>query len=502
VSRARGATTILRLADRTDIPAGLVSFQDAGYESMDAERPQSSHFAPAGLSRRDRDAGPGIVGAGACLSRCLEWSAREKGVRFMMNRGMDELIRRDQFSGRVLGIKASYTPRFDPNTGVRLESFWDEGNIDERRDTVYIRARRAVVLASGGHSGNPEFRSMFYPAMKEPAYNTSAWALIGPGRARDASGIIAGMRIGANLAGMQQNYNHISTWHIQDQLATPDAYTGMTPGHPTFPFRGSTGIAIGSSGFEQLIVVNQVGKRFYAEDQMPGRTASVEWPGGPREGLPNEWDKHVIGDWRNNRPEWVRQTYNYISAVDAALAINEGSQPPDYLPGPIWAIFDQAAVERGGWNLEFPFTADNGHFFQADTLEELQVMLMAHTFTRVPMTNLPDTVERWNGFVDAGEDPDFEREGGMHKLAAPPFYAATVKIVWHDSYGGLRINGNTEVLDMEGRAIPGLFAGGEATGGGTQHGLGRCLVHGFMAGIQAARNPEIETRRRAAIQIV
>lgn len=496
VSRARGATSILRLGDVTDIPAGTVSLEDAG--GPDA---LSTHFAPAGLRSRESTAGPGIVGAGACLARCLEYSAREKGAQFLLNRGMDELIREEPFSGRVLGIKASYTPRHDPDTGNRLESFWNNGNIDDTSDTLYIRARRAVVLATGGHAGNPTFRSMFYPAMLEPAYNTSAWALIGPGRARDASGIIAGMKIGANLAGMQQNYNHVSTWHIQDLLGTPDAYTDMTPGHPTFPFRGSTGIAIGSSGFEQLIVVNQVGKRFYAEDQMPGRTASVEWPGGPREGLPNDWDEHVIGDWRNNRPEWVRQTYNYISAVDAALAINEGSQPPEYLPGPIWAIFDSAAVERGGWNLEFPYTADNNHFFEADTIDELADKVMAHQFSRVPMTNLRETVDKWNEYVDNGEDPEFEREAGMHRIDTPPFYAATVKIVWHDSYGGLRINGNTEVIDLEGQPIPGLYAGGEATGGGTQHGLGRCLVHGYIAGNKAASAPAARRGRRAATVI-
>lgn len=493
VSRARAATSILKLGSRTDIPAGTVSLADAG-----GPEARSTHFAPAGLRARESTAGPDIVGAGACLSRCLEYSAREKGVRFMLNRGMDELIREEQFSGRVLGIRTSYTPRHDPNTGARLESFWNDGNIDEIRDTVNIRARRAVIVATGGHSGNPTFRSMFYPAMAEPAYNTSAWALIGPGRARDGTGIIAGMKVGANLAGMQQNYNHVSTWHIQDLLATPDAYTDMTPGHPTFPFRGSTGIAIGSSGFEQLIAVNQVGKRFYAEDQMPGRTASVEWPAGPREGTPNAWNEHVVGDWRNNRPEWVRETYNYISAVDAALAINEGSKPPDYLPGPIWAIFDAASVERGGWNLDYPYTADNLHFFEADTIEELEDRIMAHPYSRVRMTNLRETVDRWNSFVDGGEDSDFEREAGMHKIQTPPFYAATLKIVWHDSYGGLRVNGKMQVIDLEGRVIPGLYSGGEASGGGTQHGLGRCLVHGYIAGHEAAAEHAFVRGRRAA----
>ena len=233
---------------------------------------------------------------------------------------------------------------------------------------------------------------------------------------------------------------------------------------------------------------------------MPGRTASVEWPAPPREGTPNEWDQHVIADWRNNRPEHVRTTYNYIAAVDAALAINEGSEPPDYLPGPIWAIFDQAAVDRAGWDLSFPNTADNDHFFQADTIQELAEHIMRHPFTRVPMRYLGETVDNWNSYVDAGEDPDFERVEGMFRIDTPPFYAATIKIVWHDSYGGLRINGKTEVLDMDDSPIPGLYSGGEASGGGTQHGLGRALVHGYIAGRSAAQSP-VRTSARAARRI-
>ncbi len=59
-------------------------------------------------------------------------------------------------------------------------------------------------------------------------------------------------------------------------------------------------------------------------------------------------------------------------------------------------------------------------------------------------------------------------------------------ITWHDSYGGLRIDGKARVIDTQGQPIPGLFAGGEASGGGNQHGLGRATCHGFIAGTSAA----------------
>jgi fumarate reductase flavoprotein subunit len=55
-------------------------------------------------------------------------------------------------------------------------------------------------------------------------------------------------------------------------------------------------------------------------------------------------------------------------------------------------------------------------------------------------------------------------------------------VIWHDSYGGLRINGKSQVIDMKGQPIPGLYSGGEAAGGINKHGLGRGLVQGYIAG--------------------
>ena len=484
VSRARRATAFLMLGQKTDIKAGTVTRQDAGIPGK-----SSSAFAPRIMGNGAKLAGPGAVWNGAALTRCLEFSAREKGIRFMLNRRMTEIVREGQFSGRVLGVKASYTPRFDPDTGARLESLWQNGNIDERRATINIRAKVAVMIGTGGHGANPQFRSMFYPAFNEPAFVSSAWALLGP-LGQDASGIIAGMRIGANLSGMQQNLGISSTYHIPTRLATRDSYTDMHPGHPTFKFRRSTGITLGTSAYEHLIAVNQVGKRFFNEMDLAKRYSSPVWPGGPRVGTPKHSLQHVQADWRNSSPDWVKQMYNGHAGLDAAVAMNEGSQPPHYYSGPLWAIFDAGTVERDGWNIEPPFTADNGYFFRADTIEELARKIKTrHEFQRVPLKHLADTVKKWNASVDQGSDAEFGRgkDAPMHKIEKPPFYAASICPVWHDSYGGLRINGKGQVVDMEGAVIPGLYSGGEASGGGNQHGLGRALVHGYVAGTAIAQ---------------
>jgi hypothetical protein len=483
LSRARGARCFFMLGEKTDIKAGTVTAEDAGV----ADYERSSAFAPVQMLDASRYVGPGAVLNGAALSRPLEFSAREKGVEFMLHRHFDEIVREQPFAGRALGIRAHYSPRQHPETGELMQSYWQNGNIDERRQTVHIKARRAVVLASGGHAGNPQVRSMFYPAMREPAFPTSGMALQGP-HGQDASALMAGLRVGANLAGMQQSLSYPTTFHISPRLGTRDAYTTMMPGHPTFGFRGSAGVNVGTAGFEEFIAVNQVGKRFFNEVRLPARPGSSRYPGDGA--VPGKGLAHKPLDWRNCRKEWVREMYDYDHGLHAALAMNEGSEPPDYYSGPLWAIFDQGAVERMGWELRFPYVSDNGYFFQADTIEELAEKIAAgHEFQRVPLKYLKETVATWNGYVEAGADPDFEREADapMHPIAAPPFYALSIMVLWHDSYGGLRVNGRQQVVDMQGEVIPGLYAGGEAVGGFNKHGLGKGHVHGYIAGTHAAR---------------
>ena len=48
--------------------------------------------------------------------------------------------------------------------------------------------------------------------------------------------------------------------------------------------------------------------------------------------------------------------YNYDHGLDAALAMNEGSEAPDYYSGPLWAVFDQDAVERNGVGATLPLS--------------------------------------------------------------------------------------------------------------------------------------------------
>ena len=81
----------------------------------------------------------------------------------------------------------------------------------------------------------------------------------------------------------------------------------------------------------------------------------------------------------------------------------------------------------------------------------------------MPLKHLKETVRKWNTYVDEGTDPDFGRgkDAPMHKIDKPPFYAAAICPVWHDSYGGLRINGKAQVLDTQGAGHPGPLSAAE-----------------------------------------
>ena len=153
--------------------------------------------------------------------------------------------------------------------------------------------------------------------------------------------------------------------------------------------------------------------------------------------------------------------YKDSNWIDAALAMNAGSTAPDFGAGPTWAIFDSDTVTRLGWVLGPPHT-DPDYFFTGDTIAQL-ARNIKNPYQKIPMNeaNLKATVARYNSFAETSVDLDFGKSTPMYKIETPPFYAAWASQVVHDTYVGLRINMQCQVLDMNGEVIPGLYCGGE-----------------------------------------
>jgi hypothetical protein len=190
----------------------------------------------------------------------------------------------------------------------------------------------------------------------------------------------------------------------------------------------------------------------------------------------------VQGDWRNAENVHYKAN-NWLNAAMAGIGDGKNGG------GPIWAIFDSAACEREGWVAEPPHVDYAAGFcFQAESLAALaRSIVMPHQRVPMPPENLEATVARYNAFVDSGVDEDFRKPKPRYKIATPPFYAAWATPVIHDTRAGLRINAHCQVVDLWGRVIPGLYCGGESSGGFSQHGLARATCQGYIAGRHAMR---------------
>jgi succinate dehydrogenase/fumarate reductase flavoprotein subunit len=422
----------------------------------------------AGLESPNAAAGTGVI-------RPLEASARAKGVRFLLNYRMTGLKREPGANGRVVGITAEYTPRIMPGTTGPLRSFRADGNIDSGQPEMHLRARQAVIIATGGSTSNIDFRRMFDPRLT-PVIQVGGE----PYSYQDASGELAALAVGAALWGLaNQTLENGATMRTQRALATKYNYTTWKLESPIFPLVRAAGFNV--KDWQNLILVNQVGRRFY--DETKGDVPHGNHGGQVMPCTPN--------DYRNAENVQYNPTrYNF---THAALAMNEYSEPPDYCAGPVWAIFDADGVAREGWKVVPPHVDPDGYFFSADTLPELAAAIKNEYQPR-PMKGeiLEATVERYNSMVDRGEDIDFGKPAPKYRIQTPPFHAAWATPVVHDTRAGLRINAKCQVLDMNGRIIPGLYCAGESAGGFNQHGMGRCVTQGFICGIHAAAEPRGE----------
>jgi succinate dehydrogenase/fumarate reductase flavoprotein subunit len=421
----------------------------AGGSGVGNSAPRENHSAPMAwpqmqTGRPVDPAAAATTSSGVGLIRPLEVAARKAGVQILLQHRMSSLIRQQPASGRVLGIEVT--------------------NQDK---TLRVGARKGVVLCTGGSSGNVNFRRIFDTRLTEE-YNGVAGE---PYSFQDASGELAAMSVGASLWGA---YNQVGEFGERltkaGRIGCQYGYRNVEwqPGSPIFHLARARGLTV--HDYQNVILVNQAGLRFYDETQ--GQYTANNFHSIP---------SYVQGSYLNA----ANIKYQPANFLDAALAgtgqaVNGG--------GPIWAIFDAAAVAREQWTVTPPWVdISEGYFFSAGSIADLAGAI-ANKFQRKPIPSavLQDTITKYNSYVDAGKDPDFGKPSPKYKIATPPFYAAWAMPVIHDTRAGLRINAKGQVVDLSGNVIPGLYCGGETAGGFSLHALARCTVQGRIAGKSAA----------------
>jgi fumarate reductase flavoprotein subunit len=159
-----------------------------------------------------------------------------------------------------------------------------------------------------------------------------------------------------------------------------------------------------------------------------------------------------------------------------------------------YQIMDQGIFDTGDDRvriLDFGRRLEEGLFYVGETLEDLAAQI------EIAPEVLAATVARYNGYVEAGHDPEFGRRhlvhqhGALRRIETPPFYSYPSTAVIFGTYCGLMIDPGARVLRADGSAIEGLFAAGEVTGGFhgaaymTGSALGKAVVFGRIAGTEA-----------------
>ncbi len=175
---------------------------------------------------------------------------------------------------------------------------------------------------------------------------------------------------------------------------------------------------------------------------------------------------------------------------------------------PSWAVFDATFAAKypiGGVKMKkyFEMWKAAGYLKEAASIEELAAQIGCDPAT------LRATIDRWNGFVDAGRDADFNRghraydkwlgdpfhgpNPALGRIDKAPFYAVDVVPGDVSTYGGAVTDAQSRVTRADGSPIPGLYACGVSTAsvmGGVYVGagasIGPSLTFGYVAAKHAA----------------
>jgi 3-oxosteroid 1-dehydrogenase len=291
-----------------------------------------------------------------------------------------------------------------------------------------IRARRGVILGSGGFEKSAELREKYLPSPTDPDWSTAAASNTG-------GGILAGIAAGAEIDLMD------------------DAWWG-----PTIPLPRGPWFCLAERTLPGAIMVNAEGRRFMNE-ALPYVEATHAIYDGEATGV-----RHV--------PCWMVFDQTYRNRyIFAGLG---GRQP---IPGS-WlksgAIVRAGTLESLAEKIEVPVD---------------QLTATVERFNGFAKSGVDEDFRRGESAYDKYySDPTVKPNPSLAPIGKAPFYA--VKIVPGDlgTKGGLVTDEKARVLRADGSVIEGLYAAGNTSAavmGHTYAGpgatIGPALVFGYLA---------------------
>ena len=312
--------------------------------------------------------------------------------------------------------------------------------------TVVLRARRGVVLACGGFTASDEMKRRHYPHIRDGKNHT---------RLAPETNTGDGARL-AEAAGGWLNTALAQPAAWAPVSLAPQKDGGIVP-FPHFIDRNKPG----------FVIVDRHGRRFV-----------------------NESDSyHLI-------------VQAMIEACRADKAVEA------------WIVADRPAIRRYGIGVVPPWPGRTGPHLRSGYLKAGDSLEALARVCGIDPAGLGETVARFNANAVRGVDPDFARgqnaynrangDAGHHPnpalgpLATSPFFA--LRIVPGDlgTFYGLDTTPDAQVRDINGQAIPGLYAvgndmasvmGGAYIGAGIT--IGAAMTFGYVAAKHmAAQEPQ------------
>jgi 3-oxosteroid 1-dehydrogenase len=314
-------------------------------------------------------------------------------------------------------------------TGLLIEDGRVVG-VHVRRDGTdgVVRARRGVVLGSGGFERNLELREKYQPQPTSTEWTTGSQFNTG-------GGVLAGIAAGAQVDLMD------------------DAWWG-----PTIPLPSGPWFCLAERNLPGSIIVNQAGRRFMNE-ALPYVEAVHEIYAGEATGVP-----HV--------PAWMVVDQRYRNRYLFA-----GLSPRQPFPGRWY----RHGVVRRAATLE-ALAAEIG-------VPPAALRETVDRFNGFARSGVDADFHRGESAYDRYySDPTVTPNPSLHTIDRAPFYA--VRIVPGDlgTKGGLVTDERARVLRPDGSPIPGLYAAGNCSAavmGRTYAGpgatIGPALTFGYLA---------------------
>lgn len=311
----------------------------------------------------------------------------------------------------------------------------------QTRRAIAIKARKAVILTAGSMEGSRKLLSRV--TGPEDA------ALPAAVPTNDGGGLIMAAALGADMTFI----NDVGVRGVR----------GMPPGPAVDSIIKQAWMPYGMVD-AGAIVVNKQGRRFSNEDRH-GTPMCIA--------LQKQPDKicHLIFDER------VADIFNKWPMVVGSI------------PG----IGDVNGF--GGWGLVNDVIARKG-IKKADSIEELAVAV------DVDPAGLKAEIDKWNRYCAQGNDPDCQRQTFGHKdantvgagIRVPPFYChGPLRTLGLPGYTSVAVNTRLQVIDVFGRVIPGLYAGGNMGHGNLVYaGHGMTMAWAFTSGRLSGTNAAAE----------